>query len=104
MVGARWELATRWDWRLGANSSLTLSASAQSSLEPDRTLSCDHCREELGPSVHRYWHMKFCCSTCMSDYQRRLAPETQIKISRLESGGTRSTVCCVFRRSPVRDV
>jgi hypothetical protein len=72
---------------MGANSSLTLSA--QSSLEPALTLSCDHCREELGPSIHRYWHMHFCSSKCMTEYQQRLAPETQIKVSRLEASRKR---------------
>jgi hypothetical protein len=76
------------DWALaggvamGADSSRTLSA--QSSLGPARTLHCDHCREELGRNVHRYWHMHFCSSACMTEYQRRLAPETKVKISQLE--------------------
>jgi hypothetical protein len=68
---------------MGADSSLTLSAG--SCLRPVRTLRCDHCREELGPSVHRYWHMHFCSLACTTEYQRRLAPETKVKISRLEA-------------------
>ena len=77
------------DWALagglamGVHSSLTLSA--RSSLGPARTLRCDHCREEFGIRVHRYWHMHFCSSACMTAYQRRLAPETKVKISELEA-------------------
>jgi len=77
------------DWALagglamGAHSSLTLSA--RSSFRPARTLRCDHCREELGFSVYRYWHMQFCSSACTTEYQRRLAPETKLKISQLEA-------------------
>ncbi len=65
---------------MGAYSSLTLSA--RSSLGPPR---CDHCREEFGIRAHRYWHMHFCSSMCMMAYQRRLAPETKVKISELEA-------------------
>jgi len=43
---------------------------------------CDHCREQLGLSVHRYWHMQFCSSACMTAYQQRLGPETEVKIAR----------------------
>ena len=77
------------DWALagglvmGVHSSLTLSA--RSSLGPARILRCDHCREEFGIRVHRYWHMHFCSSACMTAYQRRLAPETKVKISQLEA-------------------
>ena len=39
---------------------------------------CDHCREVLGLGVHRYWHM-------MTAYKQRLAPETKVKIYRLDS-------------------
>jgi len=67
---------------MGAQNSLTLSA--RSSLGPARTLRCDHCREEFGIGLHRYWHMHFCSSACMTAYQRRLAPETKVKISQLE--------------------
>jgi hypothetical protein len=70
---------------MGAHRSRTLSVSARSSLGPARTLHCDHCREELGLSVHRYWHMHFCSSACVTEYQRRLAPETKVKISQLEA-------------------
>jgi len=45
---------------------------------------CDHCREELGLGIHRYWHMQFCSSPCMAAYQQRLAPETKVKISQLD--------------------
>jgi hypothetical protein len=48
------------------------------------TLRCDHCRRELGCGVHRYWGMQFCSSACMTAYQQRLAPETRVKISRLD--------------------
>ena len=64
---------------------------AQSSLIPARSnlglapiLRCDHCREEPGLGVHRYWHMRFCSAACMAAYQRRLGPETKAKISHLE--------------------
>ena len=46
---------------------------------------CDHCREVLGLGVHRYWHMQFCSSTCMTAYKQRLAPETKVKIYRLDN-------------------
>ena len=68
---------------MGAHGSLTLSA--RSSFGPAWTLRCDHCREELGLSVYRYWHMQFCSLACMTEYQRRLAPETKVKISQLEA-------------------
>jgi len=68
---------------MGAHSSLTLSA--RSSLGSARTLRCDHCREEFDLRAHRYWHMHFCSSACMTAYQRRLAPETKVKISQLEA-------------------
>jgi hypothetical protein len=68
---------------MGAHSSLTLSA--RRSLGPARTLRCDHCREEFDIRVHRYWHMQFCSSACMTAYQRRLASETKVKISQLEA-------------------
>jgi hypothetical protein len=67
---------------MGADTSLILPA--RSSLGPAPSLRCDHCRDELGLSVHRYWHMQFCSSACMTAYQRRLAPETKVKISQLE--------------------
>jgi hypothetical protein len=77
------------DWALagglamGAHRSLTLSA--RGSLGPARTMRCDHCREEFGSRVHRYWHMHFCSSACVTAYQRRLGPETKVKISQLEA-------------------
>ena len=45
-------------------------------------LRCDHCREQLGLSVHLYWHMQFCSSACMTAYQQRLGAETEAKIAR----------------------
>lgn len=48
------------------------------------SLRCDHCREELGLDVHRYWHMRFCSPPCMTAYQHRLAEETKMKIRRLD--------------------
>ncbi len=69
---------------MGAHGSLTLIAS-RSILGPARNLRCDHCREELGLSVRRYWRMHFCSSACMTEYQRRLRPETKVKISQLEA-------------------
>jgi hypothetical protein len=77
------------DWALtgglamGAHTSFTLSA--RNSLGPARTLHCDHCREEFSILVHRYWHMHFCSSECVTAYQRRLAPETKVKIAALEA-------------------
>jgi hypothetical protein len=47
-------------------------------------LRCDHCRRELGFGVRCYWGMRFCSSACMTAYQQRLAPETRVKISRLD--------------------
>jgi hypothetical protein len=68
---------------MGGDSSLTLSG--RSSLGPVQTLRCDHCREELGLSIYRYWHMQFCSSACTTEYQRRLATETKVKICKLEA-------------------
>jgi hypothetical protein len=51
---------------------------------PATILGCDYCRGELGLNVQRYWHMQFCSSACMAAYQQRLAPETKIKICRLD--------------------
>jgi hypothetical protein len=45
---------------------------------------CDYCRNELGPSPHLYWRMRFCSLTCMSAYQRRLSSQTREKIAVLE--------------------
>jgi hypothetical protein len=53
-------------------------------LGPVSTLRCDQCRQELGSGVHRYWGMQFCSSACMTAYQQRLAPETKVKICRLD--------------------
>jgi hypothetical protein len=53
-------------------------------LGPVSTLRCDHCRRESDFGVHRYWGMQFCSSDCMTAYQQRLAPETRVKISRLD--------------------
>ena len=68
---------------MGAHSSRILSA--RSNFGPARTLHCDHCRAELGLTVYRYWHMQFCSSARMTEYQRRLVPETKVKISQLEA-------------------
>ena len=54
------------------------------SLGPAAVLRCDHCRGELGLNVDRYRHMQFCSSVCMTAYQQRLAPETKMKICRLD--------------------
>jgi hypothetical protein len=48
-------------------------------------LRCDHCRNELGLDVHRYWRMRFCSLACMTAYQRRLAEITRTKIRNLDS-------------------
>jgi hypothetical protein len=45
---------------------------------------CDYCRNELGPSPHLYWRMRFCSLACMSAYQQRLFPQTREKILMLE--------------------
>jgi hypothetical protein len=52
-------------------------------------LRCDHCRQELGFGVHRYWGMQFCSAACMTAYQQRLAPETKVKICRLDVSSER---------------
>jgi len=65
-----------------AHSSLTLPAGWHGFRTS--TLHCDHCRGELSVSIQRYWHMQFCCSACVTAYLRRLAPETKLKICRLE--------------------
>jgi hypothetical protein len=67
---------------MGAHFSFVLPA--RSSSGPVRALRCDHCREELGLDIQRYCHMQFCCPACMAAYQQRLAPETKIKICRLD--------------------
>jgi len=48
------------------------------------TVRCDHCRTEVGLSVHRYWRMRFCSLTCMTAYQKRLTQETKAKIRHLD--------------------
>jgi hypothetical protein len=48
------------------------------------TLRCDHCRNELGLDIHRYWRMQFCSGACMTAYQQRLAEITRIKIRNLD--------------------
>jgi hypothetical protein len=69
---------------MGAHFSIVL-VPARSSLGLVRILRCDHCREELGRlDIQRYCHMQFCSSACMAAYQQRLAPETKIKICRLD--------------------
>jgi len=42
-------------------------------------LGCDHCRGKVGFRVHRYWHMRFCCTACMGAYRQRLSSETKRK-------------------------
>lgn len=59
------------------------------------TLRCDHCRHTLGPTVRRYWQMRFCSPACIAAYQRRLDDVTRTKIGRLEGG---------VRRQPGRRV
>jgi hypothetical protein len=59
------------------------STTRQHGLLPSN-LRCDHCRQEFGVGINRYWHMQFCSSTCMTAYQQRLAPETKLKINRLD--------------------
>jgi hypothetical protein len=48
------------------------------------TLRCDHCREQLGPIVQRYWRMRFCSEACKAAYQGRLGESTRHKIGRLD--------------------
>jgi hypothetical protein len=67
---------------MGAHFSLVLPA--RNSSRSARILRCDHCREELGLDIQRYCHMQFCSPACMAAYQQRLAPETKIKIHRLD--------------------
>jgi hypothetical protein len=66
---------------MGAYGSGALSA--RSSLGSGCNLRCDHCREEVGN--HPYWHMYFCSAECMTAYLQRLAPQTKVKISQLET-------------------
>ncbi len=49
------------------------------------SLRCDYCRSSLESDVTRYWHMKFCCVSCMGAYRRRLSRSTQQKIERLDT-------------------
>jgi hypothetical protein len=42
------------------------------------------CGGEFRVSAERYWHMQFCSAVCMTAYQQRLAPETNLKIYRLD--------------------
>ena len=44
---------------------------------------CDFCRGKLGLLVHRYWHMRFCSSSCVQGYERQ-RDETKVKIGRLD--------------------
>ena len=46
---------------------------------------CDFCRGKLGLMVHRYWRMRFCSSTCVQGYERRL-DEIKARL-RLDFGG-----------------
>jgi hypothetical protein len=73
------------DWALAGGLVMGVTLSARGSLGPAWILLWTLPRQELGLSVHRYWHMHFCSSACMTEYQRRLAPETKIKISQLEA-------------------
>jgi hypothetical protein len=50
------------------------------------TIRCDYCRGKFGLIVHRYWRMRFCCTTCADAYQQRLHGETRAKIGRLNGG------------------
>ena len=45
---------------------------------------CDYCGGHLGPIVHRYYRMRFCCKAHMSAYEQRLTMETRAKIRQLE--------------------
>lgn len=46
---------------------------------------CDFCRGKLGLMVHRYWHMRFCSSTCAQGYEQRL-DQAKARIRRLNYG------------------
>jgi hypothetical protein len=48
------------------------------------SLRCDHCRQQVGLIVYRYWRMRFCSTPCKDAYQRRLAEETKVKIGHLD--------------------
>jgi hypothetical protein len=50
------------------------------------TIRCDYCRGKFGLIVHRYWRMRFCCTSCADAYQQRLHGETKAKIRRLDGG------------------
>src|SRR5215470_13506646 len=53
-----------------------------------RVMRCDHCRRPLGPSLHRYWRMRFCSNGCEAAYLARLDPLTRQKLAervRIES-------------------
>ena len=68
------------------------------------TMRCDHCRGELGPSVRRYWQMRFCSSACIEAYRRRLDEATRAKIECLDFvcapdvGATDNAVIAAWRR------
>jgi hypothetical protein len=48
------------------------------------SLRCDHCRDELGSRVLRYWLMRFCSTNCVDAYQKRLSPGARDKIVKLD--------------------
>jgi len=48
------------------------------------TLKCDHCRQDLGPGIQRYWQMRFCSPACVAAYRHRLDDETKLKIQQLD--------------------
>ena len=50
------------------------------------TMHCDYCRQTLGRSVVRYWHMRFCSTACGRAYEDRLQDATKVKISCIDVG------------------
>ena len=51
------------------------------------SLRCDHCRQQMGLIVYRYWQMRFCSTPCKDAYQHRLSEETKVKIGHLDFVG-----------------
>jgi hypothetical protein len=47
-------------------------------------IKCDHCRRDLGHTIHRYWQMRFCSPACVEAYRGRLDDGTRTKIQQLD--------------------
>jgi hypothetical protein len=46
---------------------------------------CDFCRGKLGLMVRRYWHLRFCSSSCAQGYEQRV-DDTKAKLRELNDG------------------